>query len=70
MMPFSTKDIADHIRSAERLASQAERQAVFFQRQAEIQIERAARFRAEAGAWSRLETTPQRSGDLAEGGGA
>lgn len=58
MTPFSAKDIADQLRSAERLASQAERQAEFFQRQVEIHRERAARFRAEAEGWSQIASHP------------
>lgn len=54
MTPFSAKDIADHLRSAERLASQADRLAEHFEKQAEIHRERATRFRAEAAGWSQL----------------
>lgn len=54
MMPFSERDIADHLRSAERLASQADRLAGHFEKQAEIHRERAVRFRAEAEGWSQI----------------
>lgn len=54
MTPFSAKDIADHLRSSERLANQSERQAAYFEKQVEIHRERAARFRAEAEGWSQV----------------
>lgn len=54
MTPFSARDIADHLRSAERFASQADQLAEHFAKQVEIHRERAARFRAEAASWSQF----------------
>lgn len=62
MTPFSANDIADHLRSAERFASQAEQLAEHFTKQAEIYRERAARFRAEAAGWSQCARTTEDKG--------
>lgn len=54
MVPFNEREIADHLRSAQRLAEQAERLAEHFDKQTQIHRERAARFHGEAAAWEEM----------------
>lgn len=54
MVPFNEREIADHLRSAQRLAAQAERLAEHFDKQAQIHRERAARFHGEAVGWAEI----------------